>query len=97
MGNGEDEITEWFARRSRLTPSKFPIGIGDDMADYPYPAVQPFEAAVGCGIDIGRAGKCIALNVHDENAEDGEAAKGIEGDADIAHRREFLRKIGYKS
>jgi len=28
---------------------------------------------------------------------DGVKSKGIEGDADIAHRKEFLRKIGYKS
>ena len=27
---------------------------------------------------------------------DGERAKGIETDADVTHRREFLRKIGYK-
>ncbi len=33
MSDGEDEITEWFARHSRLAPSKFPIGIGDDMAE----------------------------------------------------------------
>ncbi len=31
--NGEDEITEWFARHSKLSASKFPIGIGDDMAE----------------------------------------------------------------
>lgn len=28
---------------------------------------------------------------------DGVKSKGIEGDADIAHRKEFLREIGYKS
>ena len=28
---------------------------------------------------------------------DGVKSKGIEGDQDIAHRKEFLRKIGYKS
>ena len=33
MSDGEDEITEWFARHSRLAASKFPIGIGDDMAE----------------------------------------------------------------
>jgi thiamine-monophosphate kinase len=33
MSNGEDEITEWFARHSELPASKFPIGIGDDMAE----------------------------------------------------------------
>lgn len=27
---------------------------------------------------------------------DGYAPKGVEGPADVAHRREFLRKIGYK-
>jgi len=29
----EDEITKWFASRSELAKSDFPIGIGDDMAE----------------------------------------------------------------
>jgi thiamine-monophosphate kinase len=32
-GAGEDEITTWFAQRSNLPADKFPIGIGDDMAE----------------------------------------------------------------
>lgn len=32
MSESEDKITEWFAARSTLSKSVFPIGIGDDMA-----------------------------------------------------------------
>jgi thiamine-monophosphate kinase len=32
MSNGEDEITQWFARQRNLSDGIFPIGIGDDMA-----------------------------------------------------------------
>lgn len=32
MSPTEDEITAWFKQQSRLAPTRFPIGIGDDMA-----------------------------------------------------------------
>ncbi len=32
MNSAEDRITEWFAVQRRLDPARFPISIGDDMA-----------------------------------------------------------------
>ena len=32
MSNGETELVQYFAAKGKLNPTKFPIGIGDDMA-----------------------------------------------------------------
>ena len=32
MSSDEDKITQWFVKQSKASASKFPIGIGDDMA-----------------------------------------------------------------
>jgi len=37
MKAGEDQVTAWFARRGKLNQAKFPIGIGDDMAQVRLP------------------------------------------------------------
>ena len=33
MSGGETELVQYFAAKSKLNPAKFPIGIGDDMAE----------------------------------------------------------------
>jgi adenosine/AMP kinase len=56
-----------------------------------------------CGIYCATANPVEVVVVETEQGRgilgviDGVRSKGIEGEQDIAHRREFLRKIGYKS
>ncbi|MGA2915092.1 MAG: thiamine-phosphate kinase [Sedimentisphaerales bacterium] len=37
MSNGETELVKYFTAKSKLNPAKFPIGIGDDMAQVRLP------------------------------------------------------------
>ncbi|MGB8225762.1 MAG: thiamine-phosphate kinase [Sedimentisphaerales bacterium] len=37
MSGGETELVQYFAAKSKLNPAKFPIGIGDDMAQIKMP------------------------------------------------------------
>ena len=43
MNNKEDQITGWFAQQSKINASRFPIGIGDDMAQV---CVAPSESVL---------------------------------------------------
>lgn len=43
MSNKEDTITSWFAARSKIDTARFPIGIGDDMAQI---SIAPSESVL---------------------------------------------------
>ena len=68
--------------------------VGEDVAQRPDPAVCPGQVAVDGRVGIGGCGHGEALDIHDENAQQGEAAQDVDGDDSLRRAGGGRRGLG---